>query len=132
MATHLVWDPVSDLYYGMSLTWGGWWPGKDGNPGASTAVPFGTCSLHGAWDTRLYFSCPGCVTAAPVKFRVYPELPEVPPIIEVRFEDEKRPYKCPICEGRGDLDGDFYTRLGYATDTGRVPCRACDNGIVWR
>jgi len=132
MSTPFVWDPESDLLYGVSLSWGGWWPGKDSQFG-STGLPYGTCSLHGSWDSNLYFACPSCTTSAPMKFRIYPALPEVPPVLEVRFADEKRPYACPVCDGRAELPDDFYARLGFATNTGgKVPCRSCDKGIVWR
>jgi len=139
MGTSLFWDPVSDLYYSASFSWGGWWPGKTedfaGLPYETTALPFGTCSLHGIWDTSRYFACPSCTTsvASPlVKFRVYPELPEVPPVLEVRFEDEERPYCCPVCEGCGTVPNDFYMKLGFSTDTAREKCRSCENGIIWR
>lgn len=51
-------------------------------------------------------------------------LPAVSPIA-------KRPWRCPICGGCGTVEGNFYTRLGYGTDTNRVECRACyGRGIV--
>ena len=125
------WDPVTDLHYSAYVGWGGWSPS---DLHGTTHVPFGTCSLHGSWDTSRFFACPGCSSAALVQFRVYPELPEVPPpVLEVVFRGEERPHKCPVCEGTAELPDDFYARLGFATNTGgKVPCRSCENGIVWR
>jgi len=139
MGTSLFWDPTPDLYYHMTLGWagtpmekithGGWWPGKD-----STGVPWGTCGLHGAWDTGRYVACPSCSTGAPlVQFKVYPELPEPPPVLEVGFVGEEKPHRCPVCEGRGTVMGGFYAGTFYATGTAREECKACEgDGIVWR
>lgn len=43
----------------------------------------------------------------------------------------QHPWPCPICNGRGWVDSDFYTRFGFATDTARVTCKTCEGkGIV--
>lgn len=45
-----------------------------------------------------------------------------------------KPYKCPVCEGRGIVPGGFYASIGpYSTSTSVTePCRACEGtGIIW-
>ena len=42
------------------------------------------------------------------------------------------PILCPVCLGRGWVDGDFYLGLGSATSTAHVDCRRCGGtGTVW-
>jgi len=44
---------------------------------------------------------------------------------------ERRPFKCPVCEGRGFLLESFYTDDDSAA-SGYVCCRTCSGkGIVW-
>ena len=44
----------------------------------------------------------------------------------------KKPFKCPVCEGRGLVDSNFYLQSEYSTSLGTIPCRSCDGiGIVW-
>lgn len=139
LGTPFRWEPVADLYYAATIGWGGvgqqTWGGWDPVSGAwdhyhTTALPFGRCSLHGDWDTNRYLACPGCSTSAPVQFRVYPPLPEVPPVMEMVFEGAERPHRCPVCMGRSKVPAGFYTN-GLSSDTADVPCRSCENGIVW-
>jgi hypothetical protein len=128
---------VSDLCYTVQLGWagtpdhavsyGGWWPGKD-----STSLPFGTCGIHGSWDMGRYVACPQCSTAAaPMQFRVYPDLPMPPPVLEVGFVGEEKPYRCPVCMGTMKVPRGFYAGFAYSTDTDTEECRACESGIVW-
>ena len=43
-----------------------------------------------------------------------------------------KPYKCPVCEGRGVVPPNFYSGLGYVGDTTNITCQACQGkGIVW-
>jgi DnaJ-class molecular chaperone len=42
----------------------------------------------------------------------------------------KRPHRCPICNGTGQVDACFYTR-GLSATTASVKCRACDGkGVI--
>ncbi len=45
------------------------------------------------------------------------------------------PYRCPVCDGRGQVAPSFYAPplQGVTTSAGprMEPCRACDNGVVW-
>lgn len=42
------------------------------------------------------------------------------------------PFRCPVCEGRGDVSGDFYYSGQLATYSSRATCRTCNGGgIVW-
>jgi hypothetical protein len=47
----------------------------------------------------------------------------------------KTPHKCPICEGRGIVQGGFYTSLPTSPSISTVvtePCRACaGSGIIY-
>jgi hypothetical protein len=45
-----------------------------------------------------------------------------------------RPFKCPVCEGRGFVDECFYDGCEFHEPIGGImePCRSCDaTGIVW-
>ena len=45
-----------------------------------------------------------------------------------------KPYKCPVCEGKGIVVGGFYNSIGpYSSSTSITePCRACGGvGIIW-
>ena len=46
-----------------------------------------------------------------------------------------KPYKCPVCEGRGTMPDYFYEIYpGYSTSTGenQVPCQSCSGtGIIY-
>lgn len=43
-----------------------------------------------------------------------------------------KPYRCPICYGRGHVPHDFYNNIGYATATNPEKCRSCGGrGIVF-
>lgn len=43
-----------------------------------------------------------------------------------------RPYRCPVCEGRGFVPVGFYGE-GFSLNTGTEPCRAgCANGVLWK
>ena len=44
-----------------------------------------------------------------------------------------RPYKCPVCEGRGSVDATFYVGKGSASTAANPEmCQACGGfGIVW-
>lgn len=43
-----------------------------------------------------------------------------------------QPYKCPVCEGRGSLPSNFYTRDAGATSTADIQCRSCKGtGVLW-
>jgi hypothetical protein len=46
----------------------------------------------------------------------------------------QRPFKCPVCEGRGIVPGGFYNSLGntWFADTISETCRSCNGkGIIW-
>jgi hypothetical protein len=120
------WDPVPDLCYSAALGWGGPFDG-------TTFVPWGSCSLHGAWDTSRFISCPACTSSVAVPFRIYPALPveSPPPVLEVVF-DGPRPHRCPVCLGTGEVPNDFYVRMGFSEDAAPEPCRSCERGVVWR
>lgn len=47
------------------------------------------------------------------------------------YKSNTVPYKCPVCEGRGVVDCNFYDRLGSGITTGNVLCRSCINGIIF-
>lgn len=120
----------------------------------STSLPWGTCSIHGWWDTTRYASCPSCSTAAPVQFQISPQLdppeqtcpihgwykawqcpscaalPNASQPPPMRF-GEKRPWRCPVCEGRGSVPAGFYTN-GISTSTSNEKCRSCEDGVIWR
>lgn len=46
----------------------------------------------------------------------------------------KMPFKCPICDGVGQVPGGYYTRVGvntWSSTTVSEPCRSCNgSGIV--
>jgi DnaJ-class molecular chaperone len=47
---------------------------------------------------------------------------------------ERRPHRCPVCNGRGNLPHGFYNPnpTGLSDNTAEVQCRACGGtGIVW-
>lgn len=42
-----------------------------------------------------------------------------------------QPYRCPVCEGRGTMPCNFYTRATMAGDTAQVQCKSCNGtGII--
>ena len=44
----------------------------------------------------------------------------------------KKPFRCPVCEGRGSVDSNFYLQSAYGSGLETTPCRSCDGtGIVW-
>jgi DnaJ-class molecular chaperone len=44
---------------------------------------------------------------------------------------EPRPWRCPVCEGRGHVTAGFYT-YGLSASTAAETCRSCRGaGIVW-
>ena len=48
------------------------------------------------------------------------------------FNPQPKPWRCPICYGRGTVPVDFYANIGYATSTNPVKCRSCGGqGIVF-
>jgi len=43
-----------------------------------------------------------------------------------------RPFKCPVCGGRGKVGCNFYTNGGCGTSSCDETCRSCGGtGIVW-
>jgi DnaJ-class molecular chaperone len=43
-----------------------------------------------------------------------------------------RPYRCPVCNGRGTMPADFYAALGTVASTNPVQCKSCKGtGVVW-
>ena len=58
-----------------------------------------------------------------------------PHYVHVEYPPEHRPYRCPICNGKGIVPNGFY--LGVAstwsgTSVAPETCRACGgSGIVW-
>ena len=53
------------------------------------------------------------------------------PIQFYRATCDPQPYKCPVCEGRGNMPVGFYDRATTMTNTGPEMCRACAGmGIV--
>lgn len=46
-------------------------------------------------------------------------------IVSVNKTPEKRPHKCPICDGRG------INRVGDAFVSWDEKCHACEKGVVW-
>ena len=44
---------------------------------------------------------------------------------------QPRPWKCPICGGKGHVPVDFYTAIGYSTSTNPVLCKSCGGrGVI--
>lgn len=41
------------------------------------------------------------------------------------------PHRCPVCEGRGTVPVNFYTRASATTDAGDIACRSCVGGIIY-
>lgn len=42
------------------------------------------------------------------------------------------PFRCPVCEGRGTMLQDFYTRMTVGNGADDVECRTCEgDGIIW-
>jgi len=78
--------------------------------GADDALP---------WAQREWNNCIGCLVAERAK-----------------RERRRRPYRCPVCEGRGIVPAGFYGP--YATQSSQVtvapePCRTCgQTGVVWQ
>lgn len=58
---------------------------------------------------------------------------KTPMQIESNVESIRIPYKCPICNGTGNVPGGFYNSDGYNMISTTVfeNCRSCDNGIIW-
>jgi len=43
-----------------------------------------------------------------------------------------KPYRCPVCEGRGNVPAGFFTRMVDSTSTVPDPCWPCGGtGIIW-
>lgn len=43
------------------------------------------------------------------------------------------PYCCPVCEGRGNVPCNFYTRALVVADASPIECKACEGfGIINR
>lgn len=43
-----------------------------------------------------------------------------------------KPYKCPVCNGTGTVDAEFYQPKGYTTTANYVTCRSCSGkGVLW-
>lgn len=46
-----------------------------------------------------------------------------------------KPYKCPVCNGKGLVPNGFYLAIGtdtYSTSSTKPEeCKSCVNGIVW-
>ena len=44
----------------------------------------------------------------------------------------KVPFKCPVCEGRGQVPSGFYTGMGGVVSTVSERCQTCHGtGIIW-
>jgi len=44
----------------------------------------------------------------------------------------QQPYRCPVCEGRGTVESNFYSRATMSSTTDNETCRTCHGaGIIW-
>jgi len=64
----------------------------------STAVPSGTCLLHGAWDVGRYASCPVCSTAVPASSGHYTGPFMDPPPAHCALHGYYKAFVCPACQ----------------------------------
>lgn len=47
--------------------------------------------------------------------------------------EETKPYRCPVCSGRGIVPNGFYNMFAdTTTQPNGEKCRACDNGVIWK
>jgi DnaJ-class molecular chaperone len=54
----------------------------------------------------------------------YPKISVIEPTLY-----QQKPYKCPVCDGRGLVEGGFYP---FDSAAGPVKCRTCDGKtILW-
>lgn len=67
-------------------------------------------------DAKLYLWCPKCNNA----------MGEVS-VDYSAAQPERRPHKCPVCEGSGQKPVPTAPHEQERT----IPCHACTNGIVW-
>ena len=68
-------------------------------------------------------------------FLLYDKNQDLFPTIEYTYTQTpcsvSKPYKCPVCNGRGKMPINFYERT--ATHTGDANCRTCNGtGVLWR
>ena len=53
---------------------------------------------------------------------------------KVDLPSQKRPLRCPVCEGRGTVPKNFYSCVHNIKtyDTTEMTCRAClGTGVIW-
>ncbi len=44
---------------------------------------------------------------------------------------QPRPWRCPICNGRGHVPADFYTAIGFSASMNPVMCKSCGGrGVI--
>ncbi len=47
-------------------------------------------------------------------------------------KEKDKPYKCPVCDGRGTVPADFYNSTFGIINTEREECRTCEGDtIIW-
>lgn len=63
-------------------------------------------------------------------------VPTTPPWtggLQINTSPPQQPYRCPVCEGRGNVPAGFYSRVGASTAANPENCRSCMGaGIIWR
>ena len=53
--------------------------------------------------------------------------------IEESNQDKRSLHKCPVCEGRGEVQAGFYGGFGALTSVSPETCRTCNGkGVIWR
>jgi hypothetical protein len=53
------------------------------------------------------------------------------PMYQAIATPQTRPYRCPVCEGRGHVPAGFYTG-GWGAGTSPETCQSCQSsGVLW-
>ena len=60
-------------------------------------------------------------------------LPDEPMYYSYSTPVKLTPHRCPVCEGRGSLPENFYTRLTIGIGGADVTCKTCEGrGVLWQ
>jgi len=71
-------------------------------------------------------NCPICGELDPIPGHVCPVWEFLGP----NYIPDKKPYTCPVCNGKGEVGCGFYT--GASIGTANEKCRSCNGtGILW-